>query len=124
MLLDPRQALEGGTDDAGGIMIAIPGQIGDFHPRVRYSLPDQSFNIVCRHRHEQMSYFVSITWRLASTDFSSSARRMACSLISTPAAVRSPSRFRTTSASPASSKSACTTASARSEERRVGKECD
>src|SRR3546814_3562260 len=93
MLLHPRQALEGGTDDAGGIMIAIPGQIGDFHPRVRYSLPDQSFNIVCRHRHEQMSYFVSINWRRASTDFSSSARRMACSLISTPAADRKSTRL-------------------------------
>jgi hypothetical protein len=45
MLLHARLALEGGGNDIGRIMIAIPGQIADFDRGIGQGFLDEAFNI-------------------------------------------------------------------------------
>src|SRR3954470_2955387 len=106
VLADPRQAAEALGDDAGGIMVAVAGQVGDLDPRVGNGGADQLLDVGRGHRHRGYQLPACMSWRRASTVLWASASRILASSHSTPAAVRSPSTLRITSSSPASSKSA------------------
>src|SRR3546814_19104437 len=112
VLLDAGQPPKRGAHHAGGIMVAVARQLGDFHPRVGNPLADQPFYVLGSHRHRISPYFDSRSCRRASTVFSSRARRTAWSVTSLPAAVRSPTRFPIPLSSPPSSQTACNTDSA------------
>src|SRR3954471_13357659 len=107
MLLDPTQARKGSADHARGIMVAIAGKITDCDYCVGYRRLDQAFDLAGRHRHQRL--LLSMICRRASISLLRSASATLSSSQSTPAEVRSPSTLRTTSWSPASSKSDRTT---------------
>src|SRR3954452_3451268 len=107
MLLDAAKTGERPADHARGIMIAVAGQVAYCHLRIRYGRFDQPLDFCCRHCHYR--FVASMIWRRASISLFRSASRTWSSSQSTPAAMRSPITLRTTSCSPASSKSDRTT---------------
>src|SRR5207253_4549053 len=107
VLLNAAQSREAAADNAGGIMVAIAGEVADRHFGIRDDRLDQPLDLACRHGHYWL--LASMICRRASISLLRSASRTFSSSLSTPAAVRSPSTLRITSCSPASSKSERTT---------------
>src|SRR5690606_31271371 len=96
-----------GAHDMRRIVVAVAREVADLDHGIGERRLDQRFDLSRGHRHG--AYDSLISWRLASTAFSSSTRRTSASSTSQPALVRSPKTLRMTSSSPASSKSAWTT---------------